>query len=105
MRTKPPTRRHSINLKIPVVLDNQNQIEIIITVGFFPDGRPAEVFCADWKAGTSLHAIVQDACILLSRALQHGDTPAEFARRSASPPSLIGTIAIAIRDMIYVGEA
>jgi hypothetical protein len=61
MRTKPPTRRLSTNLKIPVVLDNQHTIEIIITIGFFPDGRPAEVFCADWKAGTCCMPM-RDAC-------------------------------------------
>lgn len=47
---------------------------ILVTVGF-DDHGPREVFCADFKAGTAMHSIVMDACILLSRLLQHGDSP------------------------------
>ena len=72
--------------------------KILITVGFDDEGEPKEVFCADFKAGTTLHSIVMDACILLSRLLQHGDMPVELLDSMCQPPSLIGAIAAAIAD-------
>ena len=37
-----------------------------------PDGRVAELFCDNHKAGSQIGTLVRDAAILLSFALQHG---------------------------------
>lgn len=79
-------------------VENQKQQKVLITVGFNDDGDPQEVFCADFKAGTTLHAIVQDACILVSRCLQHGDDPKELVASMCDGPSLIGTVAAAVAE-------
>lgn len=93
-----PSRRPSATSKVYVTMDNGKEIKILITIGFDPQGRPAEVFCADFKAGTALHAIVMDACICLSRLLQHGDTPKDILRSMCRPHSLLGTIASEVAE-------
>lgn len=95
-RTRPPNRRFSATRKIPVTLEGKDHM-VTVTVGFL-DGRPIEVFCASFKVGTSLNAIVGDACILLSRLLQHGDGPEELAKTLCTPPSLIGRVAQAVAE-------
>jgi hypothetical protein len=105
-RTKLPDRRLNQTLVVDVLIDN-NSWRLLLTVGFevvvHPSTRgpvkyhyPREVFCADFKAGTSLHAIVTDACILYSRLLQHGDDPVALRESMCTPPSLIGQIAKAV---------
>jgi hypothetical protein len=106
MRRKLPDRRLSITSKVPVTLDMKTW-KILITVGFEVQihlGKkhnvPLEVFCADFKAGTAIHTIVMDACILMSRLLQHGDTPEDIVKSLCQPPSLVGIIAQAVKDMM-----
>jgi ribonucleoside-diphosphate reductase alpha chain len=41
-------------------------------IGRYPDGRLAEVFCDNHKAGSAVGTLVRDAAIILSFALQHG---------------------------------
>lgn len=93
-----PSRRPSVTSKVRVLMDNEREIKILITIGFDPAGRPAEVFCADFKAGTALHSIVMDACICFSRLLQHGDTPKDILRGMSAPLSLLGAIASAVAE-------
>ncbi len=51
-----------------------------VTVGFHPaTGKAREVFCHGAKAGSSMDAILDDACILLSILLQHDIAPASLA--------------------------
>ena len=96
MRTKLPSRRSSVNLDIIYKIADGKEINLLITVGYNEEHKIHEVFCANWKSGSDNHALVMDACILLSRLLQHGDTPLELVASMCSPPSLIGTIAQAI---------
>jgi hypothetical protein len=77
---------------VPISEEGKTQ-EVIVTVGFDLEGKPREVFCADWKSGAAMHSIVIDACILLSRLLQHGDSPADLAVTLCQPPSVLGAIA------------
>jgi hypothetical protein len=42
------------------------------SVSHFSDGRIAELFCDNHKAGSSIGTLVRDSAILLSFALQHG---------------------------------
>ena len=41
-------------------------------VGFYPDGRPAELFLSGAKDGSGLAAVLADAAVVISLALQHG---------------------------------
>lgn len=86
------SRRPSETFAVPVQMDFV-EVKVLVTVGFDAAGNPMEVFCASFKAGTSLHAIVMDACILLSRLLQHGDGPSAVLRGMCQPYSLVGRIA------------
>lgn len=96
-RDRPPDRRASLTTKVQVEMDGQTR-EVLVTIGFrdVHMTQPIEVFCADWKAGTSIHHIVIDACILLSRLMQHGDHPDDLARSLCDPPSVVGSIARSI---------
>lgn len=98
MRTKLSDRRASETRKITFAVESGGEMSVLITVGFDEEGEAKEVFCADFKAGTTLHSIVMDACVLFSRLLQHGDTPAELFASMCRPPSLIGAIAAAVSD-------
>ncbi len=98
MRTKLNDRRFSTTLKVHHRIASGDEIKLLITVGYEDPKRsiPREVFCADFKAGSDNHQLIMDACILLSRLLQHGDTPEDLVRSMCNPPSLIGTIAAVI---------
>lgn len=100
-RTKLPPRRQNVTKRIMYryTEDQHKTTAILITIGYDKDGEPKEAFCADFKIGTTLHAIVQDACIVLSRLLQFGDSLDEIIESLCSQPkSLIGQIAEAIHD-------
>lgn len=78
------------------VLPAGGELRFHIMFGVDANHDVREVFCADFKAGSETHAQIMDACILLSRLLQHGDSPAELAAAMCQPPSLVGTIALGI---------
>lgn len=99
MRKKLDNRRAAVTHPVTFQADGGHTVKILITIGFDANGDPKEVFCASFKAGTVLHAIVMDACVLVSRLLQHGDTPAELAASMCQPPSMLGAIAIAVQEM------
>jgi hypothetical protein len=42
------------------------------SISRYPDGRIAELFCDNHKAGSAIGTLVRDSAILLSFALQHG---------------------------------
>jgi hypothetical protein len=96
MRLKLHERRLCVNIPITFESVAGRQFKLVITVGYDDSYRLREVFCADFKAGSDNQAIIMDACILLSRLLQHGDTPQELVDSMCNPPSLIGTICKAI---------
>ena len=52
-----------------------------VTVGFYADGTPGEVFIDGGKTGNDIQSIARDAGVLLSLALQHGVPP----KQSATP--------------------
>jgi hypothetical protein len=90
-RKKLQDRRFSETRRIPLTLDGQNQIHLLITIDYdenFDPPQPRGIFCADFKAGTALHAIVMDSCIMLSRLLQYGDNPEDLAK-TLTPGSLL----------------
>lgn len=48
--------------------------EFVVTIGYYRDGRPGEVFISGAKAGSEIDAVTRDGAVLVSLALQH-DTP------------------------------
>lgn len=57
-------------------------VSLNITVGFYPDGRPGEVFIDGFrgiKAGSMMALIVNDMAVLISLLLQQGLTPSEIS--------------------------
>lgn len=97
MREKLPPRRHVIN-RIVKYEGARGNTEIVVSIGYDDNFHVREVFCADFKAGSDAQALAVDACILLSRLLQHGDTPEDLAAHLCSPPSIIGVICKAVCD-------
>jgi len=49
-----------------------------VGVGYYEDGRPAEIFVSTSKLGTDVVNTANDACILISYLLQIGTTWSEF---------------------------
>ncbi|MEI6987497.1 MAG: hypothetical protein WCK65_15365 [Rhodospirillaceae bacterium] len=60
-----------------ICLPNRREAE---TIGFFPDGRPEEVFARQAKSGCDLDYLLDDACVALSLLLQYGVESSAFAR-------------------------
>jgi hypothetical protein len=72
-----------------------------VTIGFYPDGTPGEVFIDGCKTGNDIESIARDAGVLLSLALQHGvhpDTIRHAVTRGASaePASILGAVVDAL---------
>ena len=92
MRVQLPSRRQSSNYNIEF-----GGQQFAVTVGFYPDGQPGEVFANAGKTPQAVQHIVADACILTSIALQHG-VPAESLVQSLAhfndgkPYTIIGAI-------------
>src|SRR4029079_6913955 len=50
-----------------------------VTIGFYPDGRPGEVFPHGIRPGSGLDALLADACVLLSLLMQYDVEPTQIA--------------------------
>jgi ribonucleoside-diphosphate reductase alpha chain len=77
----------------------RNQLATV-TIGYFPDGSPGEIFVDAAKSGDIAH-IARDAAIMVSIALQHGASTATLkhalTRDSAGgPASILGVIVDAL---------
>lgn len=57
-----------------------------MSVGYFADGRPGEIFVGGLKIGSALQALLADAAVVVSIALQHGIPPAALAHSLARVP-------------------
>ena len=72
-----------------------------VTIGFYDDGTPGEVFIDGGKTGQDVQSTARDAAVVLSLALQHG-TPIETIRHavtrgaSEEPASILGAIVDAL---------
>ena len=67
MRRPLPTRRQSTTAR--VIMGGQ---KFHVTIGFYDDGTPGEIFCDVGKTPQAVQQIISDACIVISIALQHG---------------------------------
>ncbi len=102
-RTRLPGRRR--NLIRDMAFGGQ---AFTVCVGYDDAGRPLEVFADGHRTGSTMAAFIDDACIVVSIALQHGIDPAALARsvstvpvwmngvRSEGPASPIGAILAAL---------
>lgn len=85
---------------------------LAVTGGFDPrSGRLAEAFASGPRFGSDLQALVDDACVVISLALQHGATVPELSRSIGTvpawgeggpverPASVVGAILEALRQM------
>jgi hypothetical protein len=70
-----------------------------LTIGQYDDGRPGEVFLHGAKPGSDTDLLCDDIGVLVSRLLQHGDSPDALAAGlgklgdGKSPASIIGAVA------------
>jgi hypothetical protein len=77
-RTTLPNRRELRSM--PVVWETETGDHAFdISAGYYLDGRVAEVFYSGgMKSGSGLAHAIQDACVVLSIAFQHGVPVAAF---------------------------
>ena len=79
-----------------------------VTVGFYADGAPGEVFIDGGKTGQDIQSTARDAAVVLSLALQHG-TPIETIRHavtrgaSEEPASILGAVVDSITTKSFSG--
>lgn len=78
----------------------------MVTIGFYPDGRPGEVFTHGARSGSSLDALLADACVVVSCLIQHGVEPRDLSASmgrlgNAQPASVIG----AVVDLVAAASA
>jgi hypothetical protein len=66
-RNRLPNRRPAINTSF-----ERDGARFEMTAGFYPDGRPGEIFLNADRANSLLDFLMSDAAILASLALQYG---------------------------------
>lgn len=77
-KRKPPTRRRlpatrqSTTHKVTITDPIAGSLDVYIIVGFYPDGSPGELFVKVGKEGSTLHGLLNVACIQTSLLLQYG---------------------------------
>ena len=89
-----PMRRHAETFEIDFGGLNKSHT---VTVGYYDDGSPGEVFINGGKSGEQVEAIARDGAVLLSIALQHGaslDTIKRALTRDGqdAPQSIVGAV-------------
>jgi hypothetical protein len=88
----PPFRRRLPNQREAETHDLMvGNATLSATIGFDETGQPAEIFLSGAKDGSGLAAILDDASVVISVALQHG-VPARALAKSIAriPESLDG---------------
>lgn len=83
--------------------------EYYVTVSFFDDGRPGEVFVKIAKSGSTVAGLVNAICTTVSMCLQHGAPweslrdkflHTQFAPSETGIPSLMHALALTIDEVI-----
>ena len=82
MRTQLPNRRPSLTVET-----HWQGHEFTVTIGFDLEGVPREIFADMSKIGSAMQAVLSDACVIISIALQHGIEPAELAKSVGYVPT------------------
>src|SRR4051812_3873062 len=91
-RERLPNRRAAETVEL-----EHNGSRFTVTIGFYPDGRPGEVFTHGARSGSNLDALLADACVVVSCLIQHGVEPRDLATSmgrlgNAEPASVIGAV-------------
>ena len=91
-RTRLPDRRAA-----ETVMLEHSGTRFMVTIGFYPDGRPARCSPMAPKSGSDLDALLADACVVVSCLIQHGVEPRDLAASmgrlgNAEPASIIGAV-------------
>ncbi|RTM13904.1 MAG: hypothetical protein EKK33_09020 [Bradyrhizobiaceae bacterium] len=73
-RKRPPNRRNSRTREFV-----HDGVTIILDEGFYPDGTRCEIFANAMPANSMIDALLSDAAIILSFALQYGASIEEIA--------------------------
>jgi hypothetical protein len=81
-RRQLPTRRQSETHNVEV-----GNTRLSATVGFYPESIPAELFLGGANDGTDMAAILEDASVVISVALQHGIPARTLAKSVARLPT------------------
>jgi hypothetical protein len=100
-RERLPNRRFAET----VMLEHGGQ-RFTVTIGFYPGGRPGEVFTHGLRTGSNLDGLLADACVVVSCPIQHGAEPRYLAASmgrlgNAEPASVIG----AVLDLVAAANA
>ena len=78
-----------------------------VTVGFYPDGTPGEVFIDGGKTGQDVQSTARDAAVVVSLALQHGVSIAAIrhavTRNGSEPASILGAVVDRISADSFLG--
>jgi ribonucleoside-diphosphate reductase alpha chain len=89
-RRRLPNRRKAITETIVI-----GNMTLTATIGFDETGRPAEVFLSGAKDGSGMAAILDDASVVISVALQHGIPAKALAKSISRAPDRMGRISAA----------
>ena len=101
-RERLPARRPNQTRVIRWAGSDDQPTEFSVTVGFFMDGRPGEVFANGHKVGSAMQSLLEDSCVAISLALQGGVRPEDLSHSmgrtpvsdaETRPASIIGAIA------------
>jgi hypothetical protein len=94
-RQRLPNRRPSETVAIEV-----DGVRFTASVGFDPEGRPAEVFLSGAKDGSGMAGILEDASVVISIALQHGIPASALAKSVARVPDVLDGPAVRAASVI-----
>ena len=80
MREHLPDTRHSITHKFKIYSDS-GVVKGFLTVGFYPDGRPAELFITVDTVDAAFRCMSNGFACMVSLCLQHGVPVADIIRK------------------------
>ena len=91
-RTRLPDRRAAETVAL-----EHDSARFMVTIGFYPDGKPGEVFTHGARSGSNLDALLAGACVVVSCLMQHNVDPAALAASmgrlgNTKPASIIGAV-------------
>jgi hypothetical protein len=95
IRKRLPNRRSSVTEEIDL-----GNVRLTATIGFDPEGHPAEVFLSGAKDGSGMAAILGDASVVISVALQSGITAAALGKSISRLPETLDGPATAVASPI-----
>jgi len=102
VRRKPPRKRRSQSFEF------QHESTIIkVSVSFYEDGTPCEIFFKSGKVGTFLKGILEALSLALCSAIQHGATVQDLYdsfNKNAVAQEEISSIIVKALDAILKGE-